>query len=339
MAGLTAILTALARVVWRDVRSLQSLTANNFILFLALVMYQQPQSIAFFAMILGILLIGPLAADPLRKIPAERLLLWPLSARERLALRLAAPAMTPIFWLAIPLFFKSAQIVMAFALIALGLLVQIGFGMWGYLRSGRPAANPFRFVPRLPGKLGGLIQKDIRQLLSTLDPYIALMLAAGCLIYRFVASHPDPEAFLILSLVVTIAMSTCAQCLFGLDLPAGVVRYHILPLHGYEILLAKDIAFMLVLAVLVGPLAPLPGLAAGLMGLAVGHHASVLRPIRQTRWRFTGGEVFPTGFLQMIGMVATGVAVERSSKWYLALAAAVYLGSLWYYGRRWSDVR
>ena len=78
MAGLPAILTALARAVWRDLRSLNSLAGNNFFLFIVLLLVYQPSSAVFFLMIIGILLLGPLSADPLRKVPPDRLALWPL---------------------------------------------------------------------------------------------------------------------------------------------------------------------------------------------------------------------------------------------------------------------
>lgn len=338
MAGLPAILSALARAVWRDVRSLQTISGNNFFLFVILVMYQQPESIVFFVMILGVLLIGPLSADPLRKIPPERLALWPLTPKQRLGLRLASPALTPVVWLALPFFFKATGAIVGTGFIALALILQVGLAAWHHLRAGRPPTIAFRWVPRLPGRLGGLIQKDLRQLLSVLDPFVALALAASCLAYRTMSRSSDPEAFTILTLVVVVALSTWAQCLFGLDVPAGLLRYRILPMHGFQILLAKDIAFLIVLLVLILPLAPLPGLAAGFVALAVGHHASVLRPTPQHRWRFTAGILIPVGLAQVIPMIAIGVAVARSSPWYAALAAAAWMGSLWYYGRRWATL-
>jgi hypothetical protein len=175
-------------------------------------------------------------------------------------------------------------------------------------------------------------------MLSVLDPYVALVLTLGCLAYRRFAPNPDPEAWTILAMVVAVALSTYAQCLFGLDLPSGMVRYRLLPLRGYEILLAKDIAFLCILMVLVAPLAPLPGLAAGLVALAIGHHMSVTKPMPQVRWRFTAGAVFPDGFFQLILMVSTGVAVARTSILYLAPAFAAYVISLCYYGRRWDKL-
>ncbi len=161
------------------------------------------------------------------------------------------------------------------------------------------------------------------------------MLALGGALYRIFGARPDSDAFLILALVVVIALSTYGQCLFGLDLPWGLARYRVLPLRGYQILLAKDLAFLCVAAVLVAPLAFLPGLAGALVALAVGHHASVLQPLVQTRWRFTGGTLWPRGFFQVFALVAVGVAAGRASLGYLGLALGVWLASLWYYGRRW----
>jgi hypothetical protein len=338
MAGLAAILATLARSVWRDVRSFQSISGNNFVLFVILVSYQQPESVYFFSLILALLLLGPLSADPMRKIPPDRLAAWPLSARQRLVLRVTSPALTPIAWIAIVFFVVAKQAMVAVALVGLGLAMQLATGLFTHLRAGRPPLSAFRLVPRFPGVLGGLIQKDLRQILSVLDPYIALLLAASCLAYRFLSAHPDPEAFLILTIVAVIALSTYAQSLFGLDLPTGVLRYHILPLRGYQILFAKDVAFLIVLLALVLPLNPLPGIAAGLIALAAGHHSTVLQPVQQTRWRFSAGILVPIGLVQVIPMTAIGVAVARSSLWFFALAVAAYLASLWYYGHRWDTV-
>jgi hypothetical protein len=335
VARVVRILAALARVVWRDLRTFSTLSGNNFFLVVALIMIQQWQSGLFFIALFGILLLVPLAGDPMRKIPADRLTLWPLTRSQRIALRLSSPVLTPLVWLAIPFLFRAAGIPVALALLAAALIIQVLLATWRHIMARRPPWNPFRFVPKPPGKLGGLMQKDGRQLLSVLDPYVALLLCLACIVYRLTARDLDPEASVILSLLVALALSTQAQCLFGLDVPWGILRYRLLPLRGRDILLAKDAVFLAILLILVLPLAPLPGLAAGLVALGIGHHDSVLRPMPQHRWRFTGGAIFPTGFFQVILMMATGVAAARQSAWYLAAALAFYLGSLWYYGRRW----
>lgn len=335
MAGPFAILSALARSVWRDLRTFSSISGNNIALFVLIVMYQQPQSVAFFLMILGVLLLGPLSGDPLGKVPPDRLALWPLSARQRVGLRLGSLALSPVVWFAMPFFIWTAGVSFGLLLIGAALLIQAAVGVWSHRRAGRPRSRRAVRMPKFPGQLGGLIQKDLRQMFSILDVYAALALAFGGALYGLFGTRPDPDAFLILALVVVIAMSTYGQCLFGLDLPWGIARYRVLPLRGYQILLAKDIAFLCVAAVLVSPLALLPGLAGALVALAVGHHASVLQPLPQTRWRFAGGTLWPSGFFQVFPLVAVGVATGRASIWYLGLALAAYLASLWYYGRQW----
>jgi hypothetical protein len=358
VAGLFTILRALARSVWRDLRTFSSISGNNLALFVVLVMYQQPQSAVFFLMVLGVLMLGPLSGDPLRKVPPDRLALWPLTPRQRVALRLGSFALSPVAWAAFPFLFVTAGFSFAMVLLGGALLIQLGLAMWAHVARAQPAgktgtgrsvhdsATVLRHRsaiwdsvawPRFSGRLGGLVRKNMRQMLSVLDTYAALLLALGGVAYRLSGERPDPDAFMILALVVVIALSTHAQSLFGLDLPSGMARYRVLPLRGYEVLLAKDIAFLCVALVLVAPLAPLPGLAGALVALAVGHHASVERPLAQQRWRFTGGEIFPTGFFQVFPLTAVGVATARASAWYLAPAFAAYLASLWYYGRRWED--
>jgi hypothetical protein len=143
---------------------------------------------------------------------------------------------------------------------------------------------------------------------------------------------------MILSLLVVLAMSTYALCLFGLDTDSSFTRYHLLPLRGWQILLAKDAAYLLLILILVLPLAPLSGLAAGLMALAVGHKPSVEQPVPQHRWRFTGGANISSGLLQVFLMFSFGTMVGRTSKLVLLPCLAIYFGSLWWYGRRLEQV-
>jgi len=302
---------------------------------MVLLLLYQPSSAVFFVMILGLLLLGPLSADPLRKVPPDRLALWPLSTAGRIALRFVSPLLSPVILIALPLFFRLAGVAIAGAVLGLALSIQLLLAVWSHMRAGQPRRNAFWYLPRLPGRLGGLAQKDIRQMLSVLDPYVALILMIGGVCYRLFGQNPDPEASVILAMLVVFALSTSAQCLFGLDLRSGIERYRVLPLRGREVLVAKDIPFLIILVALVLPLALLPGLAAGLVVLGVGHHASIMRPVPQTRWRFTGGAVFPTGLFQVVPMMAIGIAIARDSVWYFVLALAFYVGSLWYCGRLW----
>ncbi len=341
MAALLAILKALRRALGRDLGTFGSIKVNNLFLFVALLSYGalnsglRPTSAYPFFVLLGFLLLFPMSSDPLGKLPPARLALWPLTAGQRVGLRLASMALSPMVWIGVLILARTASplAALAFCGIAVGVQGAAALGRRAIRRD--PHWNLLRHIPRLPGRLGGLVRKNIRELLSLLDPYAALLMSLGGGLYRLIAPHPDPEAFAIIGLLVALTMSTYAQSLFGLDLDSGMTRYRLLPLGGWEILLAKDIAFLAVLFVLLLPLDPGPGMTFGLVALALGHHSSVLLDLPQQRWRFTGGRLLPVGALQALGGVALGFLEHQRGLVVLLAAAVGYVVSLHYYGRRW----
>jgi hypothetical protein len=327
MAALGAILKALRRAVGRDL--VNSFKANN-LLFLGLL----GGSAEALFVLLGFLLLFPLSSDPLGKIPSARLALWPLSGWQRLDLRLASLALSPVAWIGLLILLKTRRAGMAAAFCGLALAMQCALAVGRYIVKRDPHWDLLGGIPQFPGRLGGLVRKNLREMLSVLDPYAAALLSIGGGVYRMFGAHPDPAAFSIVGLLVALAMSTSAQCLFGLDLDSGVTRYHLLPLRGWEILLAKDIAFLSILFVLLLPLDPWPGMTFGLVALAFGHHSSVLLELPQSRWRFASGSL-PFGALQTAVGIAFGFVEHQRGAVVLALAAMGYLASVFYYGRRW----
>jgi len=338
MAGLAAILRALGRSVWRDLRSYNSLTGNNFFLFV-LLLAQQLSATFFFALIAGLLLLFPLSADPLAKIPPERLELWPLTKRERVALRAGSILLSPAAWITVAVVAKTSRPALGLAFLGLAVAVQALGVLAGGLAARVPGWHVLRRLPRLPGRLGGLVRKDLRQMLRVLDFYAALLLSLSTTAYRIFGRNAEPEAFPMMAVMVVLALSTYAQCLFGVEWPDGWTRYRLLPLRGWQILLAKGAAFLLCVTVLVAALDPVAGLAAALAALAIGHHASVYTPVAQQRWRFTGGTLWPTGLAQAVCMFGAGIGAHRASTVYLAVAAAGYGVSLWFYGQAWDRAR
>jgi hypothetical protein len=312
-------------VVVRDLQQLGSLTGNNFFLFAFLLVVFQPESGAFFGIVMGLLLFFPLTTDPLAKIPADRLLLWPFSPRDRLVLRAVSVWLSPIPWVTLGVLLYTAKVSVALAFLGAAIL----FYALGALFSRIRIAPAWR-----PPLMGGLAGKNLREMLTVLDPYAALLLTISGTLYRFFGSHVDPDAFMMLALLVVLAMSTYALCLFGLDTDSSFTRYHLLPLRGWRILLSKDIGYLVVVTILVLPLAPLCGFAAALMALAVGHKSSVEQPIPQNRWRFTGGANISVGICQVFLMFSAGTMVGRTSKLVLLPCVAIYAASLWWYGRR-----
>ncbi|MGA2134162.1 MAG: hypothetical protein ABSH50_17860 [Bryobacteraceae bacterium] len=341
MAAILAILKAVRHAVGRDLGTFESITVNNLFLFVALLSYgalnsgQPPESAEPFFLLIGFLLLFPLSADPLGRIPASRLSLWPLTARQQLGLRFASLALSPVTWIGMLILWRTARPKLALAFFGLAAAMQIASALARYAVRRNRHWDLLRAIPRIPGALGGLVRKNLREMLSVLDPYAAALLSIGGGLYRAFGTHPDPMAFSITGLLVALSLSTYAQSLFGLDLGSGMTRYRLLPLAGWKILLAKDAAFLVLLAVLLLPLYPGPGMTMGFVALAAGHHSSVLLEIPHQRWRFTGGQLMPVGGLQAVGGMALGfVEIERGPA-VLLLAAVIYLISLCYYGHRW----
>ena len=342
MSALRAIVKALRRAVARDLGTIKSIKVNNLFLFVALLAYGAlntglpPKSAYPLFPLLGFLLLFPLSSDPLGKIPPARLALWPLTGGQRLGLRFASLALSPVTWIGVFILLKTARPRMALGFCGLAAGMQGAAALGRYAASRDPHWNLLRHIPQFPGRLGGLVRKNMREILSLLDPYAALLISIGGCAYRVLGAHPDPEAFAIIGLLMALTMSTYAQSLFGLELgSSGMTRYRLLPLGGWEILLAKDIAFLAMLFVLLLPLDPGPGMTLGLVALALGHHSSVLIELPQQRWRFTGGRLLPVGALQAVGGMALGFLEYQRGLVVLVAAAFAYLVSLHYYGRRW----
>ncbi len=329
MARVVAILKALAVAFRRDQKSLESIAGNNFFLVSALLLQRAG---GFIYLIVGVVLLFPASTDPLRKIPASRLALWPLQRRERFLLRAISPWANPVSWLIAGLAVWAARGKLTFGL--WGLIA--GLFAAGFLLSDLPGISTqslWRRIPPFPGRLNQLIRKNVREMLSTLDFYCALILCLFTVGFRIAGLLPS-EARMIISILVVLALSSYAQSLFGLDGPGGIARYRLLPLPGWQILAAKDAAFLLIAIPLVLPLAPAAGSGATLIALAMGHSPTVDQPREQTRWRFSMGASLVFGILQAILMASAASAIVFQSRLVLVPCIGAWAGSLWYYGRR-----
>ena len=137
-----------------------------------------------------------------------------------------------------------------------------------------------------------------------------------------------------MSLLILLALSSYAQCLFGLDGTGGLMRYRLLPLRGWQILLAKDAAFLAVSLVLTLALNPLAGLTAALVVLAVGHEQAVKHITPQTRWRFSTSSSLGNGVVQVMLMFIAAYGVTRTNVLLTVPCVAMCGISLWWFGRR-----
>jgi hypothetical protein len=333
MARLAAILKALWRAFERGEKSIATLAGNNFFL-VALLFLGKAGTFLF--LIMGLVILFPLSTDPLRKIPRSRLALWPLEKREMWLLRAISPWVNPMTWaiVALALWALRGRVTVGLWALAAG-LVAAGFVISELPLP--PGAAMWRRVPHFPGPLDQLIRKNLREMLSTLDFYCALLLSLSTAIYRIFGPPLPSEALMAMTILIVVALSSYAQCLFGLDGAGGWSRYRLLPLSGWRILAAKDAAFLVLVAVLAAPLAPLAGLGAALVALAMGRRSSVLDPRPQTRWRFSAGASPVYGIGQIIAMAFAASAIFLTS-WLIVLpCVALWAGSLWWYGRKMEE--
>ena len=332
MARLAAVLRALARAFHRGEKSFGSIAGNNF--FLASVVFLGKAG-AFLYLVMGLVVLFPLSTDPLRKIPRSRLALWPLNHREHVLLRILSPWVNPLTWALAALALWAAHGAVTVSLWALFAgLFAAGFLLSDLPIHGGPAL--FRHMPHFPGPLDQLIRKNLRETLSTLDFWCALLLSLATVVYRAAGGALPPEALMAMTLLVVLALSSQAQCLFGLDGRGGLSRYRLLPLAGWRILAAKDAAFLSVAIPLTLPLAPLAGIGAALIALTMGRVPSVDHPRPQTRWRFSAGASPVYGIVEVAVIAMAGSAICLTSRLVLIPCVLAWLASLWWWGRRLS---
>ncbi|MGA3087196.1 MAG: hypothetical protein ABSD75_01200 [Terriglobales bacterium] len=327
MAGTLAILGALRRLVRRDLTTIFSISWNNFFLFIVPIAAGGLVAIAPFVFLFGIVLLVPLCADPLHKVPPSRLNSWPLGPRERWALHAGSLALSPPFCIATLLLVLGAGTMSALIFLVVAVAVQGLSALANHAALRLPMLNPVRSVPQLPGKLGGVIRLAARQIFSVLDFYAAAILSLAATTYRIVAARPDPETFSVCALLVALGLSTFAQQMFGMDSDAGMARYRLMPLSGWQLLLGKDIAYFSVLTVLTAPLDLGAGLTFALSAVAVGRYSSLRLRSTQLRWRFVKGDI-RFGVCQLIAGFVLGIGYERFGWRFFAGAAAAYGGSL-----------
>jgi hypothetical protein len=156
-------LKALRRAVARDLGTLGSIKVNNIFLFVALLAYGAintglpPKSAYPFFVLLGFLLLFPLSSDPLGKIPPARMGLWPLTGGQRLGLRFASLALSPVTWIGVLILLKTARPLTAFAFCGLAAGVQAAAALGRHAARRDPHWNLLRLhtaIPRTPGWTG-----------------------------------------------------------------------------------------------------------------------------------------------------------------------------------------
>ncbi|HEY6349993.1 MAG TPA: hypothetical protein VI636_11345 [Candidatus Angelobacter sp.] len=341
MAALTAILSALVKVVRRELRTLLSVTLNNFFLVAAFLSYgslqggRPPFAAAPFFFLLALFLLFPASGDPLDKIPQTTLSLWPLTAGQRAALRMATFILSPVA--AMGLLIVITLRTWSAVLLAAGMICIRGMAFVGLRTKKRwPRLYPPRLVPALPTAFGRLFSLNLRQLLCLMDFYLTVVISIlGCC-YRFLSLHPDPAAFPILAILVSLASSTYSQSPFGMESRGSLMLYRVLPLRGWQVLLAKDAVYMTLVCVLTLPLNLAAGVTFSLAALAIGRYPSLTKWTPQRRWRFASGDI-RFGFAQIFLASAAAFSASQGDLWVIGAAVLGYVASLmvggWYWDR------
>lgn len=333
MARLIAALRLLWVVTRRDLNSLSSLGLNNLFFCVAfLVQGSHDPETAFltalpFLLVLFLPMLFAISAGTLERIPSVRENLWPLTSKERVMLRAAGVVLSPAFWLLGGVIVLWAGLAVGVCFLVFAAVVQLLVFFVARVTGGESGFRLLGHVPRFPGTLGGVVQVSLRHIFTSLDFYTAVMLSVAGSAYRLFAAKPQPDAFPILALLIALTLSTYAQRMFGLESPGSVARYHLLPVAGWRILLANDVAYLGVLAVVALPLCLALAMTFGLVAVSVGRYPSLRQTGRQRAWRFTGGDI-RFGALQVLfgGLVAVGNM--RISHWFFAVAVGTYVLSL-----------
>ena len=121
MARIWPIVRALGRSVIREQGGIGGLRANN--LFWVLFLMGQGGAGVFVFLLVGVVAIFPMCADPYRRLPLDRAGTWPVTASELRAVRIVSVFLSPAAWIAIagivwtrrPQFLLLALVLVAFA--------------------------------------------------------------------------------------------------------------------------------------------------------------------------------------------------------------------------------
>ena len=337
MAQLLALLFLLKKLMLKELGSFSSVRFNNFLFSILFIMSAgfesgAPKAAFWSTLLFQIFLLAPLlvtfSVDTQHRLPPERVATWPLTRIQGLLLSSVSFALNPLFIL---LFFAY--------LFWMGLAAGLFFVLLALIVHGTVYAVgrlPFELrtpaglnISRTPLKLGGIAQETWREMQGTLDFWTALLIAVSGTLYRLFGQAPEPEAFPVLSLFVGIAMSTIGQRMLCLDEGRALLRYRLLPIAGWKLLVTQDMTFLIPLAVMVSLLSLRTGVAFGLVAIAVGRYPSLRQRANQRRWRFVGGDP-RFGVAQVLLGGLAGIGAARMGLWVLAVAFALYLVSIFW---------
>ena len=339
MAQILALLSLLKDLMLKELSSSSSVRFNNFLFCILFILSADGRlggkfwSTFFFQLVLLAPLLVTFSVDTQHRLPPVRVAMWPLTRTQRLLLSSVSFALNPLFIVLFLgyLFWMGLAAALFFVLLALIVHTTV----YGVGRLPFELRLPVRLsLSSTPLKLGGIAQETWWGLVGTLDFWTALLIAVSGTLYRLFGRAPEPEAFPMLSLFVGIAMSTVAQRMLRLDEGRALLRYRLLPIPGWRLLVTQDMTFLIPLAAMVSLLSLRTGVGFGLVAIAVGRYPSLRQRANQRRWRFVGGDPRFGAAQILLGGVG-GIGAARMGLWVLALAFAFYVGSVFWGDMLW----
>lgn len=216
----------------------------------------------------------------------------------------------------------------------------------------------------LAGPVGGLAAKDFRYFRRLLDPYLGVLAAALGTLYLVAAQEPSIELFQLCVLIVFLPNTPLAFNSFGLETRAGLDRIRLMPLNGSTVLLSKNLAFVMIMAVQLAPMVLLAswrlGLLSGLLGiveaaalsatfLVWGNWMSLNHPIKMQFFQFSNSSGLIVEALAglMLGSLPGMISIYLlhteglSAAWKLILvllvSLSIYLAALVYFSSRFEQ--
>lgn len=178
---------------------------------------------------------GPLTAAALQR--------FPLTARERMAIRIFSAMVPPWSWLV--LIFSCG---IFWPLSKLGLVPVLGgiaLIMGAIAASQIPIPSP-RLQPRTRNMT--LFRKEVRYVLSNPEHGLILLITLAFCIYLIGGEGLQADALRAVFGILSMIGATSAMNAFGLDGGAGLDRYALSPLSGANIIRTKNAAFLSVVA-------------------------------------------------------------------------------------------
>jgi len=246
----------------------------------------------------------------------------------------------------------GARPALALALTGLVCAASAGLAYWSFrlgLRAEpRPNTRRFRLglAGRVPGRFGGLVNKDLRYFTRLLDFYLGLLITVWVALYVALVEDASPHVTRAAMMGVLLFNLSAAFNYFGFETAEGLDRYGLLPLSGRDVIASKNLSFVLLVAAQLCPVILLAswrfGPVEGLLGLievallscaylAWGNVTSVRRPYRMQSFRFSSGgspvELFAGaafGSLPGVALAYVLYAGVGGAAWKIFLLVLVY---------------